>query len=199
MQQSQNALSFVYWPWKGARQQCHCDGCRMRERSHRGRNWGPLLPFLAKEVMAVTDVPEAVFGVERSALSSLCFFLQGHNSFLGAPLCLQAALSCLLKGLKQMKDRSQISTQPASLCLALRSNLKAKHKGRSTDPLWMIQIKMGCHIAPTLLESKTNLCLSVNCDKWPPSPIVRLLGRTVFSVESKMFYLKLTDFCVTYP
>lgn len=167
----------------------------MRDGSRHGRNRGLLLLFLAKEVMAVTDVPEAVFGVERSALSSRYFFLQGHNSFLGAPLCLQAALSCLLKGLKQMKDHSQISTQPAGLCLALCSDLKAKHKGRSADPLWITQTKVDCHIAPTLLESKSNLCLSVSCEECRPPPLVRLLGRTALSAESKMFYLNWQILC----
>lgn len=68
--------------------------------SHRGRNLETLLLFLAKEVMAVTGMPEAGFGVERSALSTLYFSLQEHNPFLEAPFCLKAALSCLLTGMK---------------------------------------------------------------------------------------------------
>lgn len=74
-----------------------------------GRNLGVPLLFLAKELVTVTDVPEAGFGVERSALSTLFFNLQGHNSFLEAPLCLKAALGCLLTGVKQMKDPPQFS------------------------------------------------------------------------------------------
>lgn len=54
--------------------------------SHCGRNLGLPLLFLAKELVTVTDVPEAGFGEERSALSTLYFNLQRHNSFLEASL-----------------------------------------------------------------------------------------------------------------
>lgn len=106
---SQIALSFIYWPRKCVRQQCHCSGCRTRDVCHRGGNLGLLLLFLAKEVMAVTGVPEPGFGVERSALSTPYFSLQERNSFLEAPLCLKAALSCLLTGMKKVKYSPQFS------------------------------------------------------------------------------------------
>lgn len=183
VQQSQIALSFICCPRKGVRQQCHRGGCRTRDVSHCGRNLGLPLLFLAKESVTVTDVPEAGFGEERSAPSTLYFNLQRHNSFLEAPLCLKAALSCLLTGMKQMKEPPQFSVRPASLCVALYTNLKAKHKGRSTDPVWIIQITMDGRIAPILLEGKSNLCLLLSCDECPPLPLAKLLGRTALSVE----------------
>ena len=85
------------------------------------------------------------------------------------------------------------SVRPASLCLALYTNRNAKHKGKSTDPLWIIQITMDGHIAPILPEGKSNLCLLLSCDECPPPPLVRLLWRTALSVERKMFHLKLTN------
>lgn len=81
----------------------------MRDLPHHGRDLGLLLLFLAQGVMAVTGVPGDGFRVERSALSTPYFSLQEHNSFLEVPLCLQAALSCLLTGMKIMKDPSQFS------------------------------------------------------------------------------------------
>lgn len=71
---SQVALSFIHGPRKGARQRCHLwlkDEGRISPWKERGLR----LLFLAKEAMAVTGVPEAGFRVERSALSTLLFFL----------------------------------------------------------------------------------------------------------------------------